>query len=390
MTALSPEIARLLAPQEEVDQLRAEALRHAGPRFVDLAYANSYDGPTPDAISALRQALVAPGALALQYTPYGGATVARRLVAEALRRTHGLPFHLKDVVLTPGAMSALNILFRAVRQDVGDEVIVITPCWLDYPVYLENLGLRTRFVPVDSVTLRLDLAAIRAAISPRTRAVILSQPANPSGLIYSDDELNGLADVLRSSGVSPLLISDECHRDLVFGGHSFVSPSRYYDATCVVYSMGKVLALQGQRFGYIGVSPQHPNRGELSELLVQLTRVMGFCTPTSLMQLAVGDLLKIKAPVELIAARRERTLSALNQMGCEVSPSQATFFLYPRVPGGDDVGFVRQLAKKGVMVLPSSVFHHSGHFRISLTSSDEALEQGLGLIAGVFAEYNGA
>jgi aspartate aminotransferase len=381
MIALSPALERLLAPQERVDVLRDQAVRHGGGLFADLAYANSYDGPLPEVLAALRNAIDGAGRLALQYTPYGGTTVARRLVAESLRASHGEPFHLKDVVLTPGAMAALNIVFRSVRRDdEQSEVVVVTPCWLDYPLYLENLGLVPRLVPLDARTLRLDLGAIAAALSSRTRALVLSQPANPTGLLYDAQELRQLGEILARAPTRPLLISDECHRDMVFSPHTFVSPAAFYDATCVVYSFGKALFLQGQRLGYAAVSPRHPERQELARRWQQLTRLMGFCTPTALMQLAIGDLLRMRPPLDGIARRRERTLGHLTEAGYDVVPSQATFFLYPRAPGGDDFAFVSRLTEKGVFVLPSAVFHHQGRFRISLTASDEMLDRALAVL----------
>lgn len=381
MSVLSDEIRRLLSVQLKIDEWRADAVRHGGSRFVDFGYANSYDGPSPETVDVLRRALDTTGSLSLQYTPYGGGAVPRRLVAESLRRSHGLPYHMKDIVLTPGAMAALNIVFRAVREEPGDEVIVITPCWIDYPLYLENLGLSARLVSVHPDTLRLDLGAIEKALGPRTRAVILSQPANPAGLIYSAEELKMLGELLTSSASRPLLISDECHRDLVFEGAKFVHPGEFYDKTCVVYSIGKLLCLQGQRLGYAAVSPRHPERDEFSRLLAQMTRVMGFCTPTSLMQLSLAELLRIRPPVDTIAPRRRRAIDILQQAGYELGPSEATFFLYPKVPGGDDLRFVERLSTKGVMVLPAAMFHHRGHFRISLTTDDQALERGLSVLA---------
>jgi aspartate aminotransferase len=367
--------------QERVDELRARALRHGGRAFADLAYANSYDGPPPEALAALRSAVDAARTLALQYTPYGGATVPRRLVAESLRESHGAPFDFRDVVLTPGAMAALNVVFRAVRLDTErSEVIVVTPCWLDVPLYLENLGLAPRLVPLDRRTLRLDLGAIEAALGPRTRAVVLSQPANPTGLLYDARELGELAALLERSETRPLLVSDECHRDLVFAPHAFVSPASFYDATCVVYSFGKRLFLQGQRLGYAAVSPRHPQRRELARTLERLTRVMGFCTPTALMQLAVGDLLRVPSNLGLIAGRRERVLASLVEAGYDVVPSQATFFVYPRAPGGDDLAFVERLGAKGVFVLPAAVFHDEGRFRLSFTASDDMLDRALAVL----------
>lgn len=388
MTAISNELVRLLNEQRRFDGLRDVALRHGGRQFVDLAYANSYDGPTPETLQALRNALQEPSELAFQYTPYGGATVPRRLAAQALRDSHGLPFAWRDVVLTPGAMAALNIAFRSVRLQPDDEVIVITPCWLDYPLYLENIGLRTKLVPVDERSLRLDLDAIAAALTPKTRALILSQPANPAGLIYSADELGRLGRLLAASDAAPLLISDECHRDVVFEPHRFVSPVEHYDKTCVVYSFGKSLLLQGQRLGYLAVSPRHPERADTALAWEQLTRIMGYCTPTALMQLALGDLLDVRGPVEAVAKRRELALRGLRAAGYEFQPSEATFFIYPRAPGGDADAFAERLAHKGVAVLPAGVFHHRGYFRISLTATDEMVERGLSILAELKREID--
>jgi aspartate aminotransferase len=388
MKGLSARLTQLLAVQERIDALRDEAVRHGGRNFADLAYANAYDGPAPGALDALRRALNSSDSLALQYTPYGGATVARRLVAESLRASHDGGFHLRDVVLTPGAMAALNLLFRAVREDGegGNEVIILTPCWIDYPLYLENLGLTPRFVAVDRQTMRLDLAAIEAALTSRTRAIVMSQPANPSGVIYGEDELRGLADLLNRAPSRPLLVSDECHRNVVFAPHEFVSPLAFYDSTCVVYSFGKNLLLQGQRLGYAAVSPRHPERKAFAQLLERLTRIMGFCTPTALMQHAIGDLINVTPTFVEVERRRARTITALTAAGYDIVPSQATFFLYPAAPGGDDFAFTERVVKKGVMVLPSAIFHHEGHFRIALTASDEMLDRAL----TVLGELGGA
>lgn len=379
---LAPDIERLLAPQRRFDELRRNALLRSGAGLADLAYANAYGGPEPEVLAAVRRALDAVGELDLQYTPYGGATVTRRLVARQLAKTSGLPFGFRDVVLTPGAMAALNLVLRALRERGPGEVIVPIPCWLDYPLYLQNLGLEARLVPVDPATLRLDIAAIAAAVGPRTRAILLMQPTNPSGLIHSQDELQALADALRGAPDPPWLISDESHREVRFDERPLLSPATVWPHTCVVYSFGKSLRMQGQRIGYVAVSPSMPDRSELVETLEQLCRVMGFCTPTSLMQLALRELVSYTADWTALQNRRRVALEALRAGGYEVVPSQATFFLYPRTPGGDDWAFAERLADRGVLVLPAPVLHHAGHFRISLTCTDAMLDKA----AEVFAK----
>lgn len=383
---LDSRLVEAMSGQDRVDALRHQTLQRVGKSLCDLAYANAYDGPTSQTIEALSRSLVARGSLDFQYTPYGGGTVPRRLVAESLRRSHGEPFHLNDVVLTPGAMAALNLVFRSLVGKPPGEVVVLTPCWLDYPLYLANLGLSVRFVPLDRKTLRLDLGAIEAALTPSTRAVVFSQPANPSGLMYQASELQALGECLASSREAPLLISDECHREIVFGSTRFQSPAAYYGKTCIVYSFGKRLFLQGQRLGYVAVSPRHPERTEFAELLRRLTRVMGYCAPTALMQLALGELLRMDPSFTLINARRNRVLEALRDSGYEFPDPQATFFIYPRAPGGDDLGFTERAAARGLLVLPASVFHDRGFFRISLTATDDMIDRSLPLFRDLRGE----
>jgi len=388
MTALRPlsgELERLLSLQERFEAMRRDALLRKGPALCDLAYANPYDGPDPEVVAAMRAALESERALDLQYTPYGGATITRRLIAQKLSERYGCRFHYRDVILTPGAMAALNILFRAVRGDAGGEgeVVVVTPCWMDYPLYLVQLGLRPVLVPVDGRTLRLDLDRLRDAIGPATRAVVLSQPANPTGIVYSREELADLAALLRALDRPPLLISDECHRDVRGDDVPLVSPLELYDETCVVYSFGKSLFIQGQRIGYIAVSPRISEGRGAVDLLERTCRMMGFCTPTALMQLAVRRLLGLRPPLlGAIEERRRRAIAALRAAGYQLVAPQATFFMYPRSPDPDDFAFAARLAERGVLVLPSAVFHHPGHFRMSLTATDGSLDSALRTLAG--------
>ena len=379
-------LERWMAPQERFEAIRTAAYRRAGTRLADLAYANPWDGPPPAAIDAIRSALEpdARGALDLQYTPYGGHTVPRRLVAQSLAAATGVPFRFTDVVLTPGAMGALTAVFRYLSAQLPDgvtgEVIVPVPCWLDYPLYLEDAGLVTRLVPCRKDTLGLDLGAIYSALTPRTVAVVLSQPGNPSGLLHTRADLEALSALLSEHPQRPLLVSDECHRGVLFEPGEWVSPASIHARTVVVYSFGKTSFLQGQRIGYAAVSPHMGDDGALARQLARACRATGLCTPTALMQKVVSALLDIAPDMGRLRERRTYALDALRSAGLAVHPSQATFFLYPEAPGGDAWGFTERLAERGVLVLPAESFHHSGHIRISLTGTDAMIERGLAVL----------
>jgi aspartate aminotransferase len=334
-------------------------------------------------VAAIRKALDDKRDLSFQYTPYGGKTDLRRVIATQLSRRFGQTLHFRDVVMTPGAMSGVNTVFRTLC-DEDQELLVLTPCWLDYPLYLANLGIPFRFVPLGADK-HLDLEAIRAAIASRTRGIILTHPGCPSGVLLSHEELQGLADVIREAerlhGTRIFVISDEVHRDVIWADTAFETALSFHPRTLAIYSFGKSLFLQGQRIGYVVVSPRMPEREELRQNVERAVRAMGFCTPTHLMQRAVIDLLDYVPPLAAIAERQELTRQTLKQLGYHVWDASATFFVYAQCPIRDDFAFVSELAEHGVLVMPSSLFHESGCFRISVTARTESLRAGLRVLS---------
>lgn len=377
----------LLEPQERFDRLCAATRRRFGRHVVDLSYANPHDGPDDEARRALRAAVDDEQHLGLQYTPVGGRTTTRRLIADGLSREYGHRFSHQDVILTPGATAALNIVFRTLFEP-ADVALVVTPCWLDYPVYLRNLGIPARFVSCRGDK-HLDLAAIGRAVDGRTRAVLFSHPSCPTGVLYTKDEIEGLAALLldaRTRFGGPIYVmSDEVHRHLIWSGKPFHSPASSYDCTITIYSFGKALLMQGQRIGYVAVSPRMPERNSLRRQLERATRIMGFGAPTALMQRAVCQLLDHRPTLDAIAVRQQTVRSRLKACGYEVCDGDASFFVYAKAPIADDFRFVELLADEGVLVMPSTLFHEPGYFRISATSEWASLIEGLPAFERVLA-----
>jgi aspartate aminotransferase len=373
------EVDELLRPLERFESIRRRVVR-LGDRLCDLSYANPYGGAQEAARSAIRDALDDERVLDLQYAPFGGQTLARRAVADALRASHDLPFAFSDVILTPGAMSALQLALLATGRE-GDEVVVPVPCWLDYPLYARANRLRPVPLPLTPGTFDLDVDAVAAACSERTCAVLLSHPANPTGRNYPPAQLAALAEVLRDAedrlGREITLIADETHRDFTAPG-SYHSAARFWTRTLVTYSFGKYHFIQGQRLGYLAVSPHHPARRDLGAELVRWTRVTGMATPTALMQRTIPKLLTLRHDQAWLPRWRQRLVDQLTLDGFAVVAPDATLFVYVRTPPGrDDFDFVAELASEGVLVLPAPVFHHTGYFRLSLTGSEQMLEAAL-------------
>ncbi len=379
---ISPELQDLLEPLERFESIRRKVAR-LGDRLVDLSYANPYGGIQEQAKAVLREVLDSERLLDLQYSPFGGKTQVRRAVADSLRESHALPFAYNDVVLTPGAMAGLQLALR-VAGGTGDEVIIPVPCWLDYPLYARSLGLVPITVPLASNTFDIDLGAVAEAISDRTCAVLFSQPSNPTGRSYGSVAMSELAEVLGRAeqrfGRRVTLISDETHRDFVLDD-GFWSPCAYWDRTVLVYSFGKYHFMQGQRLGYVAISPNHPSRRSLSEELVMWTRITGLATPTALMQGAVPALLSLRYDQGWLVKWRKRFVEELSAAGYVVTPPDATMFVYVQTPSSyDDFEFTEELAAAGLLVLPAPVFHHRGYFRLSLTGSEAMLERALPIL----------
>jgi aspartate aminotransferase len=377
------ELEVLLEPLERFERIRRKAARLGG-RLADLSYANPYEGVHESVRSVLKETLEDERLLDLQYSPFGGETLIRRAVADALRTTHELEVGWSDVVLTPGAMGALHLALRAVGRP-GGEVIVPVPCWLDYPLYVLHAGLTPISIRLDPPHFDLDAAAIEAAVSNKTCAVLLSHPANPTGRSYTSSELSELAaSIARAEsrhGCSVTVIADETHRDFAPSG-SYASTAGFFGRTIIVYSFGKYHFMQGQRIGYAAVSSKHPERKQVATEMTRWTRITGLCTPTALMQRAIPRLLKLRHDTEWLSRSRERVVTALLSAGHRVVEPDATLFVYVRNPTDqDDFEFVEQLVARGVLVLPAPVFHHGGYFRLSLTGSERMLERALEVLS---------
>jgi aspartate aminotransferase len=383
-----PGMGALLQPLEDFSRLHARTVRRFGATTIDLSYPNPRSCGDDRAYQLLGDLAAHASVSELQYTPFGGLTRTRRNIAGALARRFGLPLSFRDIVLTPGAAAALRVACEVLFGQ-EDQVILIAPCWMDYPVYLRSLGISAALVR-SAAGKHLDLEAIEAAWTPATRGVIISQPACPTGVVYTEDELQGLASLLNAMGSRygrpPVLISDEVHRDTVWSGACFTTPLSIYPDSLSVYSFGKAWSMQGQRIGYMALSPGMSQRQALAIALERAMRVTGHCAPTALMQQTASRLASLVpgtgdlASVQLFA--RERLAAA----GYEIVPADATGFVYVRAPGDDEAGFASRAADHGVLVMPSGIFHEPGYFRIALNIGHPQLDQAVARLAATRAE----
>jgi aspartate aminotransferase len=305
---------------------------------------------------------------------------SRRAVAHSLTTRTGLDWDPDDVFMTNGGFGALAVTFQALLQP-GDEVIFLSPPWFFYEILIAAAGGVPVRVPLAPPDFDLDPATIEAAITPRTRAVLINSPHNPSGRVYPLEALRRLATTLdaasRRVGHTIRLVSDEPYNRIVFDGRAYHSPAEAYPGTITTYSYGKSLLTPGMRIGYIAVPPTAPDREELRRAIFTAQIATGYSFPNALLQHAIEDLEGMTVDVGALERRRDRVVAALRDSGYPTTMPEGTFYVMAQAPIADDEAFAHQLADHGVLVLPGSVVEVPGWFRISLTASDAMVEQGL-------------
>lgn len=348
------------------------------PDVCDFAFGNPQELPLPEFSAAIQRYAEPKSKDWFAYKR--SEPEPRAVVAKALRELRGMAFEPEDIALTPGAFGALATAFRAF-VDPGDEVVFSLPPWFLY----EPMLLAADAVPV-KVRVRaddhdLDLDAIGSALGPRTRAVIVNTPNNPTGRIYPQRTLAALAELLTDAsqrwGRTIWLISDEPYARLVFSDAEFRSPSEFYPYTLISYSYGKVLLTPGQRIGWLALSPSIPDRAPLRKVIERTQISGGWLFPNAVMQYAVGDLEQMSIDLAGLEAKRDRLTGELRAAGYHLRPPEGTFYLWVRSPVPNDVMFSRSLADHKILVLPGTTCEAPGYFRISLTATDDMIDRAL-------------
>jgi len=314
---------------------------------------------------------------------------SQRIVAETLTRRTGLAWDPDDVAMTNGGFGAIAVALRTLVEP-GDEVIFLSPPWFFYEFLILAAGGEPVRVKLSPPAFDLDLAGIEAAITPRTRAVIVNSPHNPSGRIYATDTLASLARLLADAGDRighPIwVVSDEPYNRIVFDDRSYSSMAEHHPHTMITYSYGKTLLAPGQRIGYLTVPPTTPGREGLREAVFIEQAATGYAWPNALLQHALRDLEGLSIDVGALQRRRDRLVPALRDLGCEPTVPEGTFYTMARSPIADDVAFTEVLARHRVLVLPGTIVEVPGWFRVSLTASDDMVEAAIPRFAAAVAE----
>ncbi len=348
---------------------------NAQPDVANFAVGNPQEMPLPRYVAALRSNVEPQDKdwFAYKFSEPG----SQRVVATTLTGRTGLQWDPEDVAMTNGGFAALAVAIRTLVEP-GDEVLFLSPPWFFYELLVLAAGGEPTRLRLEPPAFDLDVDRLAAAITPRTRAVIVNSPHNPSGRVFSAETFAELGAALSEAsdrtGRPIWIISDEPYNRIVFDGREAASPASAYPHTVIAYSYGKQTLAPGMRIGFIAVAPTCPDRVELRERFFIEQMGTGYSWPNALLQHALPDIENVTIDLEALGRRRDRLVPALREMGYEASMPEGTFYTMARSPIEDDVAFAHTLARHRVLVLPGSIVEVPGWFRISLTASDAMVE----------------
>jgi aspartate aminotransferase len=373
---------------EEGARLRAE---HGADKVFDFSLGNPNLEPPAEFDAAVQDLLTNHGPGTHGYMPNAGYPDTRAAVAAYLTEEQGVEIPPANVVMTAGAGGALNVVFKTIL-DEGDEVIVPAPYFVEYDFYTDNHGGVLKRVAT-TPDFDLDVAAIEAAITPKTRAVLFNSPNNPTGRVYSEASLRALGRLLEHEraerGRIIFLIADEPYRKIVYDGVQVPSAFAAYPHTLVITSYSKDLSLSGERIGFVAAHPAIPEVERLMAGLILANRILGFVNAPALMQRAVARLQGVRVDLAPYQRNRDVMHKALVDAGYSVPSPQGAFYLFPKSPLADDIEFVRELQEQLVLVVPGTGFHGPGHFRVSYCVAPETVDGALPIFAELGKKYFG-
>lgn len=326
------------------------------------------------------------------YMSNAGYEDVRQTIAESINKQFGTAFSYKNLIMTVGAASGLNVILKSILNP-GDEVIVFAPYFVEYNSYIRNYDGNVVVISPDTETFMPKLDEFEQKITPKTKAVMINSPNNPTGVIYPEETLMALAAIMKKKeeeyGTSIVLLSDEPYRELAYGGVEVPYVTKYYHNTVVCYSYSKSLSVPGERIGYLVI----PDEVEDSEMLIGAAtianRILGSVNAPSLIQKAIKYCIEHDISVDLEAYEKNRNLlyGALTEYGFTCAKPDGAFYLFMKSPVEDEKEFCETAKKHHVLFVPGSSFACPGYVRIAYCVSYEQIERSLSAFKKIAEEY---
>lgn len=326
-----------------------------------------------------------------RYMNNAGYMDVREAVAANIARRCGAPVNPGHIVMTVGAAGGMNIALKTLL-DPGDEAVVFAPYFKEYDFYAKNHGGKTVPALTDAGTFLPEPAALEAAITGKTKVVIINSPNNPSGAVYNGERLRAVSDVIKSCekkyGTRIYVISDEPYISIIYDGYTAPHVFKYFENVIIINSYSKSLALAGERIGYAVVGPNTKDADKIAEGLVFCNRVLGFVNAPAFLQRVVAENLSASVDIAIYTKKRDAICSILRDAGFEFNTPQGAFYLFPKILGDDEEAFKDEAVKHNILIVPGSGFGWPGRFRLSYCVSDETILRSRGAFMALAQKYD--
>lgn len=314
------------------------------------------------------------------YMDNAGYPETRKTVADNLNKRFGTDFEGKHITMTVGAAGALNIVFKAIL-DPGDEVLALAPYFGEYRGYVANHQGVLKEVAPNTDTFQPDFEDLKDKITEKTKAVIINNPVNPTGVVYSEETIQTIAGIMdekqKSYGHEIYMVSDEPYRELVYDGNQVPFLTKYYDNTFVTYSFSKSLSIPGERIGYVAVSPTMADCEQACSALSVANRILGFVNAPSLMQKALTQAIDATTDVAYYDRNRKLIYDKLIELGFTCAKPQGAFYLFIKSPCADEKEFVQKAKEHHILLVGGTTFSCPGYVRLAYCVSYEMIERSL-------------
>ena len=334
--------------------------------------------PCPNEVNEYIANLVLTDAVSTHgYTSAQGDLATREAIVNYNARRYGFTLDANLIYMTCGAAAALTIVLRSIISNEGEEVVAFAPYFPEYKVFVENAGGTLKVTPADEVNFETNFDMLKKIVSPKTQAVIINSPNNPSGTVYSEETIIKLSKFLNEKqaeyGHPIYLLADEPYREILFDGATCPFLPKYYDNTIICYSYSKALSLPGERIGYIAVSPKCENASELYYAVCGAGRSLGYVCAPSLFQKVVAKYCDVTSNPQIYKDNRDELISMLTSLGFSCVNPKGAFYLFMKSPISDAKEFSNYAKTLGLLLVPSDTFGVEGYVRLATCVSKETV-----------------
>ncbi len=360
----------------------------------DKVYDFSIGNPSIPAPAEVKEALLElleePAEALHGYSPAAGDPEVRKTLADSVNRKFGTRYTADNFYMTVGAAASLSIIVKALTNP-GDEFITFAPFFPEYAVWVETAGAKLVVTPADTTDFQIDFEAFEKLLSPKTKGIILNSPNNPSGVVYSEETIQRLSELLakkqKEYGTSIYLITDEPYREIVYDGMEVPFVPNYYKNTLVCYSYSKSLSLPGERIGYIIVPDEADDGKKVMAAVAGAGRALGYVCAPVLFQKAIARCVDVPCDVSAYKKNRDLFYHGLTELGYECVRPQGAFYLFVKSPEPDAKAFSERAKKYDVLVVPGDSFGCTGYVRVSYCVSEQTIKDALPVFAEIMKEY---